>query len=223
MSASAQATSTNAIRGRWLLAYAAVAVSGFLLLLLLVTQRYTTNLDYAVTVAWQRNTTPGLLPLMQFVSWFGFRPQSLLVALLLIGALWWWGLRRAAVWLAGGVVLSQLNDLLKLLVHRPRPQADGTLVAYGHASNYSFPSGHVVSYLIVAGFVAYLAWTLLHPQVLRLLVTGVLCLLIVLVGPSRVYLGHHWLTDTLGGYCLGIAVLALLLVGYRATEQADSV
>ena len=42
--------------------------------------------------------------------------------------------------------------------------------------------------------------------------------LIALVGPSRVYLGHHWASDVLGGYALGTAYLLILIQLYRISR-----
>jgi undecaprenyl-diphosphatase len=40
--------------------------------------------------------------------------------------------------------------------------------------------------------------------------------LVVLVGPSRIYLGAHWLSDVLAAYLLGAIMLAFAVEGYRA-------
>jgi undecaprenyl-diphosphatase len=39
--------------------------------------------------------------------------------------------------------------------------------------------------------------------------------LIAAVGPSRVYLGHHWPTDVAASYLLGVSYLAGLVLTYR--------
>ena len=56
-----------------------------------------------------------------------------------------------------------------------------------------------------------------HPAALRALgvSTALIGAIVSLVGPSRVYLGHHWLTDVLGSYSLGTGYLATLIGLHR--------
>jgi undecaprenyl-diphosphatase len=39
--------------------------------------------------------------------------------------------------------------------------------------------------------------------------------LLALVGPSRIYLGHHWFTDVLASYLLGLCYLVGITAIYR--------
>ncbi len=206
-------------RRRGALAVAAQALVGFAIVLVLVALGDTTAFDLRVTLGWQRVTLPGLLALLEGVSWFGFQPQG---TALTIGVLALLLIRR--LYLESGFTLvaalcTFLNGALKDFVHRPRPVAgdDGLIVRFA-VGGYSFPSGHVMSYVILGGFLAYLAYTLVRWRPLRVALLTFLLGLIALVGPSRVYLGQHWATDTLASYLLGTALLLLLIVGYRAAK-----
>jgi undecaprenyl-diphosphatase len=81
-------------------------------------------------------------------------------------------------------------------------------------NQYSFPSGHVLFFVVFFGFVAYLAW--LHQTGLfRLMVIAACGALVMLIGPSRVYLGAHWASDVVGSYIIGVLWLFVLILGYQ--------
>lgn len=80
---------------------------------------------------------------------------------------------------------------------------------YHVAEAYSFPSGHaaratflaIVSLCMIARMSK--AWQKVHLR------TSVICgviFYVVLVGVSKVYLGHHWFSDIVGGMLLGGAL-----------------
>ena len=69
--------------------------------------------------------------------------------------------------------------------------------------------------LTAVGFLAYAVGTLVRPESIRRTVVAGLCGLLALVGPSRIYQGHHWLTDVVASYLLGLGYLIGLTALYR--------
>jgi membrane-associated phospholipid phosphatase len=85
----------------------------------------------------------------------------------------------------------------------------------GRLGGSSFPSGHVLIYTGVYGFLAFLIETLVRPAGIRRMATSLLVGMVALVGPSRIYLGHHWFTDTVASYLVGTSYLLGLMAVYR--------
>ena len=73
----------------------------------------------------------------------------------------------------------------------------------------------MVSYVSLYGFLFFLVYVLVKRSWQRTAVLSVLALLVGLVGVSRIYLGHHWASDVVGGYALGTAYLLVLIEAYR--------
>lgn len=126
------------------------------------------------------------------------------------------GLRSEAVGLAvsaaGG---SLLNILLKMLIGRPRPTPE-LVTIYRSLRTESFPSGHVTFYVCFFGFLFFVAFALLRPGSIARRAAIILTILpVALIGFSRVYLGAHWPSDTLGAYLLSGLWLAFSLHLYR--------
>jgi undecaprenyl-diphosphatase len=126
--------------------------------------------------------------------------------------------REAAILVAVVVMGQALCTLSGHLVGRPRPstQLIQLRIDPGEIEGFpSFPSGHTVHYTVFFGFLAFLALTRVKPATLRRTLLGVLGGLVLLVGPARIYLGAHWISDVVGGYLLGGAVLAIGVHLYR--------
>lgn len=191
-----------------------ISLLGFAALALVARATAYLSIDLWVTQHFQAFRPGWFVWLMEAASWPGFPPQSIWLALaasalLLFAGLYWEGLFNG---LAAGSSLL-LSSLVKLAIQRPRPAADLVDVIQELAS-FSFPSGHVMFYLGLFGFLIFLAFTLLRRSRLRTLLIGLLASPILLVGPSRVYLGQHWASDVLGGYLLGGLWLAVLIQIY---------
>lgn len=104
-----------------------------------------------------------------------------------------------AVALAGGLALS---EGLKSFFDRARPP---DVYRYAETLNPSFPSGHaLLSAVLYLSLGAMLARATSNRKI-RTYVMAVAILVTLLVGATRVYLGVHWVTDVLGGWCIGAA------------------
>lgn len=195
-----------------------VLISSFIVFLFLAFLARTTPffpIDLQITRAIQSIDTPIFDGLMRLISWPGFSPNSLIITLLIALVLYLYGLHWEAVTALLASLLSGLtNQLVKILIQRPRPSGDSVDV-FAVLDSYSFPSGHVMFYTILFGFLWYLAYTLLKTSWLRSLLLVLLGSLILGVGASRIYLGQHWASDVLGAYLLGGLILAGIILLYQ--------
>lgn len=110
--------------------------------------------------------------------------------------------KRHAAWfvilaVGGGIVLG---TLFKAGFDRPRPD----LVAHhAHVYSASFPSGHSMMAAVVYLTLGALLARMHERRDVKALFLGIAAFITVLVGVSRVYLGVHWPTDVLAGWCAG--------------------
>lgn len=202
-------------RARLLAGLVAASSAVFLLLALVLRESAGTAADLAISGWIQRIEDPAFDASMVLVSAFGFPPLNWLALPAAVGGFWLAGFRREALFVAASAGAGLLAGVAKLATARPRPDAGVVRVA-GELLDHSFPSGHVVSYVSFYGFLFFLTCVLFRRPVWR---TGALLgfgLLVSLVGLSRIYLGHHWASDVLGGYALGTAYLAVLIRAYGA-------
>ena len=137
------------------------------------------------------------------ITSLGSSTVLVLVSLIVIGFLLISGAYGAAILVAvsvGGGML--LVHLLKDVFQRARPD----LVPHAvQVFTNSFPSGHAtlsaVTYLTLGALLARVE----RPRAAKMYFLGVAITLTMIVGTSRVYLGVHWPTDVLAGWCVGAA------------------
>ncbi len=159
--------------------------------------------------------TPAAARLVTAFTHLGGPVGMTLIALALTVALvWrrrsWTPLLLMVLAAAGSLVFTTVG---KAVVGRPRPPLTDAVPPYEHA--FSFPSGHALNSTVIAGMVAYLAFPLLRHRWSRALSVAGAVVWAVAMGLSRVYLGHHWLTDVCFAWLLGLAWLALLVTAHR--------
>ena len=187
----------------------------FAILTFLVRTMPSFSIDLQITQFIQLINIPFFALFMSLISWPGFLPQSMIItaltALMIYKLGWQW---ESLMVLLAATFSSGVNVLVKDLIQRPRPTA-GMVNVISTLTSYSFPSGHVMFYLGYFGFVAFLVFSLLKPSLKRNLLLVLLCSLIIIIGPSRIFLGQHWASDVLGAYLLGSLTLVVVIQFYR--------
>jgi membrane-associated phospholipid phosphatase len=111
---------------------------------------------------------------------------------------------------AGSLTFTHVG---KAIVGRPRPPLIDAVPPYEHA--FSFPSGHTLNSTVIAGMVAYLVARRLDGRLGIALCVVLAVAWAAAMGFSRIFLGHHWLTDVIFAWLLGLAWLALLITAHR--------
>nr|WP_237694761.1 phosphatase PAP2 family protein [Streptomyces sp. SID5468] len=145
-----------------------------------------TFLDYFVVLG-QRG--PTAVAVAAWLGWRAWRQRSLRPLLVLGAAL---------------LMLNATVGAVKYGVGRLGPHYATTI---GSAELFRdgdiFPSGHTANAVVTWGILAYLATT---PRARRVL--SVLSAMLSLgVGMTTIYLGTHWVSDVLSGWCAGLLVL----------------
>ncbi|MER2175680.1 MAG: phosphatase PAP2 family protein [Carnobacterium sp.] len=119
---------------------------------------------------------------------------------------------KTAYWFVFNVAFGAglLNQLVKFLFQRTRPTIEHLVVQDG----YSFPSGHSMASLICYGGIAFLIIQFTRKKWIKWLVGLLAALIIIIIGISRIYLGVHFPSDVVGGFCLAGSWLSLSTAFY---------
>ncbi|MGW0782711.1 phosphatase PAP2 family protein [Streptomyces sp. NPDC002913] len=192
-------------------AVAAAAAVLFGLLLVLVESGWhpLRRLD-AGAARWLNRTAldhPAWTGTLRFLSDVVWDPVTLRAAVAVL-TLWLLHRRawRLAAWSAVTAVAGGLTGLLvKAVVERARPALPEPVA---HAPGFSFPSGHAMTATTSFAILLLVLLPMVHRR-LRPLLRAVAVISVLGVGFTRVALGVHWFSDVVGGWTLGLAVVAL--------------
>jgi len=171
----------------------------------LIISRLVQSIDITgIAVVMQLVSEPGRVPLV-------FAVVGLTVIYLYLRRLRW----EALVLVVTTGIVSLIGWWLKYLINRSRPEIGQALI-YKENLDPSFPSGHVLLYTVFFGFLFYVAGRKIKNPLLKIFTKSLLAGFVILIGPSRIYLGEHWFTDTLAGYLLGFFWLWAAIGIYRS-------
>ena len=203
------------LRGRNGYVVAGAALFAFGTIFAAVKRRRSDEVDVAITLRLQARQHPTLAKAMEMASWPGFPPQSRIIPPLVIATMFVMRLRIEAGFQALAWGTALMSTVVKAFVQRPRPLPEQVRVVLAPLGGSSFPSGHVLTYVGVYGFLAYLVYATVRPPWIRWPFSLGLVGLVGFVGPSRIYQGHHWPTDVAASYFLGTAYVVGLMALYR--------
>ena len=105
------------------------------------------------------------------------------------------------------VIITILNQLLKKVLQRPRP----TEFRIVEETGYSFPSGHSMISMAFYGYLIYLTYKYVKNKYIKWILVIFMGVLICTIGISRIYLGVHYTSDVLVGFCISISYLVLYI------------
>ena len=181
-------------------------------------QQLPSSLDQSLYHFFGDLRTPWADALMVFTTELGDYPVTLPVSLAVLGWLLWRRNRSAAWhWLAALGFGMTTNLLFQWLL----PVASPSEIAQG-VPGYSFPSSHATFSTLVFGFLAVLIAREL-PLARRWIIYLGAAFIIVPIAFARLYLGIHWLTDTVAGLCLGLLWVTTLGVAYSRHPSSSSI
>lgn len=183
---------------------------GFIALSILVHVFPQSGLDVRFSREIQAHQNPVIDKVMYFISTPGYEPEAPVMVVSTAFILLLFKYKKAALYTIATMLAGLVSTVIKALINRPRPSDTLVRIVY-KTTQQSFPSGHVLFYVVFFGFMVVLMFQLEDVnKVIRWIVGGISLLMIFSIPLSRIYLGAHWFTDVLGGFLLGLLCLYLL-------------
>jgi membrane-associated phospholipid phosphatase len=164
------------------------------------------------SIAYRTSTNTQLLT--AFTHLGGPIGMTIIASVITIALGWRWRSRTPLILMLIAVAGSLTMTIVgKAIVGRVRPPLTEAVPPYEYA--FSFPSGHALNSTVIAGMVTYLLVCRLRTRWARAAAVIAAIGWALTMGLSRVFLGHHWLTDVIFAWLLGGAWLALVITSHR--------
>ena len=106
-----------------------------------------------------------------------------------------------------------LNQLIKRIVERPRPEMVDQL------TSFSFPSGHAMMAMLYLLTLAYFLTESFVGKQKSTMIWFIAIVLIVLIGLSRIAGSRHFATDVIAGWSLGYTWFVLCVLWYERRKR----
>lgn len=146
-----------------------------------------------------------LTPIFKIITWFG--SATCLIPLTVILFFTIKNKKNGLLVGTNLVIITFLNQALKIIVQRPRP----TEYRIINETGYSFPSGHSMVSMAFYGLLIYLICKNVRNKYFKISLMTILALLIIMIGISRVYLGVHYTSDVCAGFLVSLSYLIIYI------------
>lgn len=190
-----------------------IALASFALLIYVVQGDKVTKFDLAISSSVAKIQSNGMTKIVKVITEFGnffvLGTMAIIVTLLVKTYK-----EKILLWINIGLVAA-INYGLKQIFQRQRPT-----VHLIKETGYSFPSGHSAVSMAVYLYLIYIVVTKVSKKWLKILLALVMSAIIILVGFSRIYLGAHFASDVLAGFCVGIIYNVLFIHFCHSTKIA---
>ncbi|MFE5836329.1 phosphatase PAP2 family protein [Arthrobacter sp. NPDC056493] len=215
--------------GRWLGPYAALwitlVIGGFLVVALtllsaevydsVVDQNGVSGLDKPALQLAKEYRNPGLdSAVTAFTNVGGGIGMPILASILVAWLIYVSRSWRPLILVGGAAAVSvTATSVGKTLLGRTRPDHIDAVPPFEFSP--SFPSGHTLNTTVVIGIVVYLVCLQFRKTAARTWVIIAGAVFIIAMGLSRVFLGHHWLTDVMAAWLIGAAWVGTVILAHR--------
>ena len=140
--------------------------------------------------------------------------MPIVATLITVLMVWRWRSRTPLVLMliaaAGSLAMTTTG---KAVIGRARPPLSQAVPPY--ETSPSFPSGHTLNATVITAVLVYLLLRRLDSAWARTAAVVVGAVFVLSMGLTRVFLGHHWLTDVVAGWALGLAWAAAVVTAHR--------
>ncbi len=152
------------------------------------------------------------------VTWFTHIGGTISMPIITVAVMVFLAIRRRRWTPVILIAAASLGSLLmtvagKELIGRTRPDLADAVPPYEDSP--SFPSGHALNATVIAGIIAYVLILRLQSRAARITAVTIAVVFAITMGLSRVFLGHHWFTDVVAAWALGLAWLAVVITVHR--------
>lgn len=171
-----------------------------------IVERKPLGVDIAI-LHWIHNlSTPLLDDIFLFFTTIGSVEYVLPLSILILGFLIYKKQRlNSVIFLFGVGGAAAANIILKHLFQRTRPSFWHSAVT---ETGYSFPSGHAMASSALILCLIAILWNT-RWRVASIIIGG---FVVVMIGVSRLYLGVHYPTDVIAGWCVSFVWFAIVII-----------